>query len=243
MVGTMLLGLYDTSDAKYQGKATSMVIYEGHRKDQDGVALAWRAPLGSWCAFYPDRAHEVLPLTKGQRITIAFKVYSITASDVAGALSSSSPSIPITVVNDTKGESKDGGKKRRVNGKTKSSKESKESSLNRKKIIDYKRQERAQLIAQRLVTLTYELSSEAPTLHQIRQSYITNTSEPKKEGAKGFETKGGQSEKDEVDDGSNDGKANKGNNQPLQLGLILKNFYSLFPGELKGGRQHLRSEL
>jgi hypothetical protein len=189
MVGTMLLGLHDTSDAKFKDKPASMVVYEGHtnsvRDDNDGVALAWQAPLGAWCAFYPDRAHEVLPLTSGQRITMAFKVYSV-SDDLPN-----DPLPPVTDVaakngvdekkekdSDESSDSEDekpakkGAKRgQKATKKSKPKKEKKEKKTEHElkfEAMERKRKEQADLIGKRLVSLTYELASKARTLTATR---------------------------------------------------------------------------
>lgn len=68
LVGTILLGLGDTTDAGLR---------------VDGRHTLWDAMGGSFLFFYPDVIHEVLPVTEGYRATLAFKVYAATGGEAA----------------------------------------------------------------------------------------------------------------------------------------------------------------
>jgi hypothetical protein len=71
MVGIMLLGLHDTSNAEYEGKPASIVIYDkcdhnsdyssGHHHLKDG-GVALKAALGNWCAFDRDCSYQIIPI-------------------------------------------------------------------------------------------------------------------------------------------------------------------------------------
>jgi hypothetical protein len=63
LVGTFLIGLGDTSD----GKLTFENTRWGSRWECAG--------RGSWTAFFPSVTHEIKPLTKGYRATLALKIY------------------------------------------------------------------------------------------------------------------------------------------------------------------------
>ncbi|KAJ7078391.1 hypothetical protein C8R43DRAFT_910369 [Mycena crocata] len=69
LVGTFLLGLGDTSQAKGQKGGALQT------RTNTGTWTRHYAHVGSWVAFYPDVAHRVREIASGYRAVIAFKIF------------------------------------------------------------------------------------------------------------------------------------------------------------------------